>query len=137
MQASDNNHAEGQQLAVITEALYVINLLLLPFVAFVILLFIYLRNHKNTSVLAKSHLEQTISASLWIAVMFTTAASIIYSLNRLGMEDVTTWIVVVLLFTILHACMVLLGVIGLAKALSGKCWRYPLFGRELPPGCPE
>jgi uncharacterized membrane protein len=44
--------------------------------------------------------------------------------------------IVVLAFTIMHASMVLLGVVGLAKALSGKCWRYPVFGKALPHGCP-
>jgi hypothetical protein len=33
--------------------------------------------------------------------------------------------------------MVLLGVVGLARAMAGKCWRYPLFGKDLPRDCPD
>jgi hypothetical protein len=29
----------------------------------------------------------------------------------------------------------MLGILGLAKAMAGQCWRYPLVGRPLPPGC--
>jgi hypothetical protein len=33
--------------------------------------------------------------------------------------------------------MVLLGVLGLAKAMAGKGWRFPLVGRTLPDDCPR
>jgi len=56
-------------------------------------------------------------------------------LKMWGLEDVTVWMIVVIVFTIIHATMVLLGVLGLAKAMAGKCWRYPVFGRALPHGC--
>jgi uncharacterized Tic20 family protein len=39
--------------------------------------------------------------------------------------------VVVLYFTTCHATLVLLGVLGLAKALAGQCYRFPLVGRAL------
>ena len=45
--------------------------------------------------------------------------------------------IVVIVFTIIHATMVLFGVLGLAKAMSGKCWRYPVFGKALPRDCPQ
>ena len=126
----------GKNLAVAAESLYVANLLILPFIAFVALLLLYLKHNGKAPPLAQSHLDQTLRTSLWIGVIFTTAASIVVLLRMQGMEDVTLWMIVVLAFTIMHASMVLLGVVGLAKALSGKCWRYPLFGKALPRGCP-
>ena len=126
---------EGQNLAVTVETLYVLNLLLLPFVAFAILIYIFLTRHSNAPPMARSHMEQTISASIWIAVMFIAGAGCIMLLQLWGMEDVTVWILIVITFTIVHASMVLLGVMGLAKAMAGKCWRYPVFGKALPPGC--
>jgi hypothetical protein len=31
-------------------------------------------------------------------------------------------------FTCIHSTLVLLGAFGLAKALAGQAWRYPLIG---------
>jgi uncharacterized Tic20 family protein len=126
---------EGQSLAVLAESLYVANLLILPFVAFIILGIIFLKKHDSAPPLARSHLEQTLSASIGIAVMFIAAAGIVMLLKMWGLEDVVVWIFVVIAFTIIHATMVLIGVLGLAKAMAGKCWRYPVFGRALPHDC--
>ena len=126
---------EGQSLAVLAESLYVANLLILPFLAFIILGIIFLKKHDSAPSLARSHLEQTLSASIGIAIMFIAAAGIVMLLKMWGMEDVVVWIIVVIVFTIVHATMVLFGVLGLAKAMAGKCWRYPLFGRALPHDC--
>jgi len=126
---------EGQSLAVLAESLYVANLLILPFLAFIVLAVMFLKKHRKAPALARSHLEQTMSASISIAVMFFAAAVIVMLLKMWGLEDVTVWMIVVIVFTIIHATMVLLGVLGLAKAMAGKCWRYPVFGRALPHGC--
>lgn len=131
----DETGVEGQSLAVLAESLYVANLLILPFAAFFLLVIIFLKKHDKASALAKSHLEQTLSASIAIAFMFTAAAGVVMLLKMWGLEDVAVWMLVVILFTIIHASMVLFGVFGLAKAMAGKCWRYPVFGRELPHGC--
>ena len=134
-QTPDETGTEGQSLAVLAESLYVANLLILPFVAFILLCVIFLKKYRNAPALARSHLEQTMSASISIAVMFFAAAVIVMLLKMWGLEDVTVWMIVVIVFTIIHATMVLLGVLGLAKAMAGKCWRYPVFGRALPHGC--
>jgi hypothetical protein len=134
--AIDNN-VEGKQLAILAESLYVANLLLIPFLGFIILGFIFLKRHGDAPPLAQSHLEQTISASIGIAIMFIACAGIIMLLRRWGLEDVGIWMIVVIVFTIIHATMVLLGVLGLAKAMAGKCWRYPVFGHALPDNCPQ
>ena len=119
------------------ESLYVANLLIIPFLGFMILGFIFLKRHGNAPPLAQSHLEQTISASIGIAVMFIAFAGIIMLLRMWGLEDVGVWIIVVIVFTIIHATMVLFGVLGLARAMAGKCWRYPVFGHALPDDCPQ
>lgn len=134
---TEENKVDGQDFAVMVEALYVINLLLLPVLAFIVLVYLFLKKHGSLPPLANSHLEQTISAGLITAVIFFTGGMTIMLMSLAGVEDVTLWMVAVIMFTIIHATMVFLGVIGLAKALAGKCWRYPVVGRKLPPGCPE
>jgi hypothetical protein len=128
---------EGQSLAVVAESLYVANLLILPFIAFFALVYLFMKQHGSAPPLARSHLEQTLSASIGIAIMFFACAMIIMLLRAWGLEDVSIWMIVVIVFTIIHATMVLFGVLGLAKAMSGKCWRYPVFGKPLPRDCPQ
>ncbi len=128
---------DGKQLAILAESLYVANLLLIPVLGFVMLGFIFLKKHSNAPPLAQSHLEQTVAASIGIAVMFIALAGIIMLLRMWGLEAVAMWIIVVIVFTIIHATMVLFGILGLARAMAGKCWRYPLFGRALPDNCPQ
>ncbi len=131
-----NNPVAGQDFAVLVESLYVANLLILPMLAFIALAILFLKKHGSLPPLADSHLEQTMSACIWIAVMFSIAAMTIMVMSLVGIEDVTLWVIIVILFTILHATMVLLGVFGLSKALAGKCWRYPVIGKPLPHNCP-
>jgi len=135
-QAPDEQTIAGQELAVLAESLYVANLLILPFVAFIVLGLIFLKKHHSAPPLAQSHLEQTISASIGIVILSIACAGIIMLLKMWGLEDAGVWIIVVIVFTIIHATMVLFGVLGLAKAMAGKCWRYPLFGNLLPTDCP-
>jgi hypothetical protein len=42
---------------------------------------------------------------------------------------------VILYFTFCHSTLVLLGIVGLAKAMAGQCWQFPLVGRPLPLDC--
>ncbi len=126
---------EGQSMAILSESLYIANLLLIPLLGFIILAIIFIRNHDSAPVLARSHLEQTVSASIWIGLIFFIAALTVMMLNLVGVEDLTIWMTVIIVFTLFHASMVLLGIIGLSKALSGKCWSYPVVGKSLPEDC--
>ena len=133
----DEPDAPGQSLAVLAESLYVANLLILPFLAFLVLAIVFLTQQRTAPPLARSHLQQTVFASVGIAIMFLVCAGIVLLLKARGLEDVGIWMIVVIVFTIIHATMVLLGVLGLAKAMAGKCWRYPVFGAKLPADCPH
>ena len=123
----------GMILAITAESLYLVNLLLLPGVAFLILLVLFFKHHRGTPPLALSHLEQTFSASLWGGVLLVVVNLFIILLG--GYDGPYTWVIVILYFTICHSCLILLGMLGLAKAMSGKCFRYPLIGRTLPVAC--
>ena len=119
----------GQGLAVTAEALYIANLLLLPGLAFIALLVVYVRNIRSAPALAVCHLRQTVSASLWAGALLLVANIIIVLLG--GYRRPNTWMVGINYFTTCHATLVLLGVMGLAKAMAGQCFRYPLVGRPL------
>ena len=117
----------GQGLAVAAETLYLLNLLVLPVLAFLILVVLYRRHARTAPPLARCHLRQTLAASLWAGLILIVANAAIVALG--GYHVPATWVIIVLYFTLGHASLVLLGVMGLAKAMSGQRYVYPLLGR--------
>lgn len=119
--------SSGQTLAITAEVLYLVNLLLVPGLAFVMLLVIYFRNIRQAPALAACHLRQTVSASLWAGVILVIVNLVI--ILEGGYDWEWTWVIVILYFTICHTTLVLLGTLGLVYAMNGKPFRYPLIGR--------
>jgi len=122
----------GLALAVAAEGLYLANLLLLPGLAFVVLALLFLRC-RGAPALALAHLEQAFAASLWAGVLLVVVNALILLLG--GYKGAQTWVLLIVYFTVCHSSLVVLGIVGLAKALAGQCWRFPLVGRPLPAGC--
>lgn len=118
----------GQRLAVLAESLYLINLLLLPVVGFIALVWIYVHHIALAPPLAACHLRQTLSASLWAGVLLVITNLMIVGLG--GYDRPYTWVVGILYFTMGHTVLVVLGIVGLAKAMAGQPFRYPLVGRR-------
>ncbi|OGT90535.1 MAG: hypothetical protein A2286_06225 [Gammaproteobacteria bacterium RIFOXYA12_FULL_61_12] len=136
MQPSDEGRAvPGAAIAVVAEILYLANLLIAPGFAFALLLLLFLHRRRDVPPLARSHLEQTLSASLWAGLLLILVASLILVLG--GMHGAHTWVILILYFTLCHSTLVVFGAYGLAKAMAGQCWRYPLVGRPLARGCRE
>ena len=119
----------GQNLAVLAEALYLINLLLLPGLAFAGLLALWLKNKDSAPPLARQHLRQTTFVSLVGGFLIVTLSGLIVALG--GLDWAWTWVVLVLYFTCIHSTLVLFGMYGLIKAMSGQVWRFPLIGPPL------
>ncbi|MDP2265782.1 MAG: hypothetical protein Q8J70_04440 [Thiobacillus sp.] len=131
MRASENEgpapDPPGQGIAVGAEALYLANLLLLPGLAFLALLALGFAHRHDAPLLGRCHLRQTLSASLWAGAILVLANALILALG--GYQQPATWIVIILYFTICHSTLVLFGIFGLARAMAGKLYVYPLIGR--------
>lgn len=127
MPVSEDEAPAGQTLAALAEALYLVNLLLMPGLAFLVLLGLYWRYRRSAPPLARCHLRQTVNASLWAGMLLVVANGVIIALG--GYAASHTWVVVVLYFTTCHATLVLFGALGLARATAGQMYRYPLIGR--------
>ncbi len=134
MPSSMNDERPGTRLAILAEGLYLANLLLIPGIAFLVLLALW-RRHRDAPPLARSHLQQTLSASLWAGMLLIVANAMILLLG--GYHGPYTWAIAITYFTMAHSTLILFGMIGLVRALAGQCWRYPLIGRPLPPECPQ
>ena len=117
----------GQILAVTAETLYLVNLLLAPGLAFVLLFVLFLARRKDAPPLAANHLSQTVGASILGGVLIVLIIGLILLLG--GFDSGYTWMVVILYFTFLHSSLIFMGVIGLVKALSSQHFVYPLIGR--------
>ncbi len=120
------NPNQDKRLAVMAEALYLLNLLLLPGIAFVWLIVLYRKQHDVAAPLALCHLRQTLAASIWAGVLLLPFTILTIAVG--GYESIGAWTVALLYFTVCHASLVLLGVVGLARAMAGQPWRYPLIG---------
>ncbi|MGA9395301.1 MAG: hypothetical protein WCA83_12030 [Azonexus sp.] len=134
MPHSDDNFASagdkpGQNLAVLAEALYLANLLLVPGIAFAILFWLWLTNKDSAPPLARQHLKQTTFVSLYGGILIVALSALFIAVGGLHWE--WTWVVVIMYFTCVHSTLVMFGMFGLAKALAGQIWRFPLIGPAL------
>ena len=77
----------GQNLAVLAEALYLINLLLLPGLAFALLLGLWLKYKGCAPPLARQHLKQTTFVSLVGGLLIVTLSGLILALGPFQRTD--------------------------------------------------
>lgn len=112
--------------AVQAEALYLINLLLAPGLAFLVLLWLARRHRASVNPLTRSHLRQTLTVSIWAGMLLVGVPAFVALVGNL--DHPTTWIVLLLYVLCCHATLVLLGVLGLSRAIAGETFVYPLLG---------
>lgn len=116
----------GQALAVVAETLFLANLMLAPGLAFLAIAWLWLKRRQDAPPLARCHLDQTFYVSLWGGALLVGANAALFL--WLGWDWEWTWVAVILYFTCVHSTLILLGMFGLAKALAGKPYVYPLIG---------
>ena len=112
--------------AVQAEALYLINLLLAPGLAFLLLWMLFRRHRDSADPLVRGHVRQTFTASLLAGLLLIGVPALIALTGDLGQP--ATCMALLLYFVCCHGALVLLGVLGLARALAGKPFVYPLLG---------
>ena len=123
---SAGTEPSGQSLAVAAEALFLVNLMLAPGLGFLAITWLWLKRRKDAPPLARCHLDQTFFVSLWGGLLLVVANAALFLI--FGWDWEWTWVAVILYFTCVHSTLILLGMVGLAKAMAGKPWVYPLIG---------
>lgn len=118
----------GQSLAVTAESLYLVNLMLAPGLAFLAIAWLWLKHRHSAPPLARCHLDQTFYVSLWGGALIVIANALLFW--WLGWNWEWTWVIVVIYFTCVHSTLILFGMLGLAKAMAGKPYTYPLIGKR-------
>lgn len=119
----------GQGLAIAAEALFLLNLLALPGLAFAILAGLWFRFRRDAPPLARQHLRQAFVVSLWGGVLIVVCSACILLAG--GLHEQWTWVVLILYFTCIHSTLILLGMVALVKAMGGQAWRFPVIGPKL------
>jgi len=119
-----------QTLAVTAESLFLANLLLVPGLAFLVIVWLRWRYHASAGRLARCHFAQTFFVSLWGGLLLVSFSVAFIALG--GLHWQWTWVVVILYFTCIHSTLVLFGMYGLIKALAGQTWHFPLIGPRNP-----
>lgn len=119
----------GQGLAIAAEALFLLNLLALPGLAFAILAGLWFRFRQDAPPLARQHLRQAFVVSLWGGVLIVACSAGILLAG--GLHEQWTWVVLILYFTCIHSTLILLGMVALVKAMGGQAWRFPVIGPKL------
>lgn len=117
---------EEQGLAQWSAILYLLNLLLLPGIAYLILILIYRRNLQKVGPVCRQHLRQNLLAATISGVLLVVVTGLFVVVG--GFDSPWTWVGLILYFVSIHALLVLLGVMALVKASSGTPWHYPLLG---------
>lgn len=126
--SAPSDDAPGQSLAVAAESLFLVNLLVAPGIGFAALYWLW-RKHHSAAPLARNHLKQTLYVSLWGGLLITVFSAAFIALG--GLQWAWTWVLVIMYFTCVHSTLVICGMFGLARAMAGKTFRYPLIGPKL------
>ena len=121
----------GKSLAITAQSLYLVNLMLAPGLAFVLLLLLYGLNRGRADALAMNHLSQTVGVSLVGGALIVVASTVLLLLG--GLDSGYIWMVVILYFILIHSSLILMGVMGLVKAMDGQHYVFPLIGRPFRP----
>ena len=116
-------------LAIAAETLFLVNLMLVPGVAFIVLVLLWWRYRNSASPLGRNHLRQTVAASLWGGAMLVGVTIAVFLLG--GLTNPWSWVVGVLYFVCFHAMLILFGVIGLNRAMLARPYRFPVIGPAL------
>jgi hypothetical protein len=119
----------GPPLAIAAEALFLINLMLAPGLAFIALVGLWLHYRNRASTLVRNHLLQTVVASLWGGAMLVGVSVAVFLLG--GLENPWSWVVGVIYFVSFHGMLILFGVIGLNRAILARPYRFPVIGPKL------
>lgn len=120
----------GMATAITGETLFLLNLLV-PVLPLLFLAWINLKHRNTTNNYLRAHLKQPLIAGIISTSLFLLGALFIILTG--GYDSISIQLIVVLeAYTLLVVIPLLIpGLIGMIKAMSGDTYRYPLIGKWL------
>ncbi len=120
----------GQTTANIGEGLFLLNLLL-PVLPLLFLVLLNLKHRNTTNIFLRAHLKQPLIGAIISTSLFLLGSLFIILTG--GYKSISIQLIIVLeAYTLVVVIPLLIpGLIGLIKAMSGDSYRYPLIGKML------
>lgn len=110
--------------AILAETLFLANLLLIPVIPFLVLLYLFKKYAEKPDSIAYNHLRQTLIASIFAGIFIVIIVGIFYFFS--STSAAVTWTVIITYMTCVHSVFVMLGIYGLSKAMTGHKVKFPL-----------
>ncbi|MCW8931895.1 MAG: hypothetical protein OQL19_16885 [Gammaproteobacteria bacterium] len=111
-------------IAMLAEALFLANLLLIPVIPFLVLFYLFRKQAQNPNSVAYNHLRQTFIASILAGIFIVIIAAVFYFFS--STSAAITWTIILTYLTCVHSVFVMLGIYGLSKAMAGQKVKFPL-----------
>ena len=122
-------NSDSSSVAILAETLFLANLLLIPVIPFLILFYLYKKYAQQPNSLSFNHIKQTFMASIAAGVFIVGVVAVFYFLSNISAA--ATWTIIITYITCVHSLFIMIGIYGLAKAMSGSKVYFPLFSRLL------
>ena len=123
MEIQEQEKLLGERLAIAAPVLYLLNLLLLPGLAFLILVLIYIKYRHIDHQVARVQLQQNFIASICAGIAILGVSLIIITIG--GFDSMYSWMIMLTYAVSIHAALVLCGALSLAKGINKKTFFYP------------
>jgi hypothetical protein len=122
MQTNRNN-----KFAILYQSLYLANLLLLPVISFLALIYYFHKVTQGTS--AELHLSRFNKIHLYRCIQISALAGVLLGIAPIvyifySAQFSSSVMIVIFYFIVMHACFVLLGMLNLARAMA---YKLPIF----------
>ncbi len=124
-----HSEAKNTSIAMMAEALFLANLLLIPIIPFLFLVYLFSKYRNQKDSIAYNHISQTLTASIFAGIFIVLIAAGFYFFSTTS--TAITWTIIITYLTCVHSIFVMLGIYGLSKAMSGQIVKFPLIYRWL------
>lgn len=123
MNPTDENNELANRLAILAPALYLLNLLLFPGLAFLILVFLYIKYQDIEQSHARIQIQQNFYASIVAGLAIVGICIVIILIG--GFSSVYSWMAMIIYGLSIHGTLVLLGAFSLARGINQQSYTYP------------
>lgn len=111
------------RLPVLAPVLYLLNLLILPGLAFLVLAVLYIKYKDSDDQVARTQIVQNFYASIVSGLAIVGISTIIILIG--GLSSMYSWMIMILYALSIHASLVLLGAFSFAKGVNQQAYIYP------------
>lgn len=114
-----------KRIPVILQGLYLMNLLALPILSMIPILYLCKKHWQSEDLVIRCHTRQVIATSIWFAIVVIGGSLLFWLFGRHGPG---LWTMLLMYLIIFHTTFVMIGLVGLAKAITDQTYQPYLIG---------